>query len=159
MDGRSRWVSVYAGPVWKAMAVQSMLDEAGILTQVPDSNTRTIDPFITGGDAFSLAVLVPEDAAQAARAIVADHERVSEPRVVAPGDPTVHRIAHNMRWLTTLVVTTPIAFVLGLVYLSRVRRAGIRPADHGFNVFTFAVAGLLSLAAVASLVGIQLSRR
>jgi hypothetical protein len=144
----SRWTTVYTGPVWRALSVQSLLDEAGFLTQVPDSNTRTIDPFITGGDAFSLSVLVPERDMSAALAVVASHEKSAPATAPAERDTALARLAHRMRWLTTMVVTAPIAFALGLVYLVRVRRADVRPADHAFNLFTIAVAGLLTIVAV-----------
>jgi hypothetical protein len=37
VTGAQRWITVYAGPIWKALAVRSLLDEAGFLAQVPDA--------------------------------------------------------------------------------------------------------------------------
>jgi hypothetical protein len=162
-DSSGSWITVYTGPVWRALSVQSLLDEAGFLTQVPDSNTRTMDPFITGGDAFSLDVLVPRREAQAALAVVASYGARPATAVRAEGDARLGTFARRMRWMTTmvfvapttLVLTAPIAFGMGLAYLVRARRSEARPAEHAFNLVTIAVAGLLLLGAILTIVAWQ----
>ena len=63
-------INVFVGPAWRAIAIQALLQEAGFMAFVPEQNLRTLDPFAAGGDAFSLAVQVPADSADAAREVV-----------------------------------------------------------------------------------------
>jgi len=160
----SGWSTVYTGPVWRALSVQSLLDEAGFLTQVPDANTRTMDPFITGGDAFSLSVLVPARDSTAALDVVASHEQPGPTSAASERDSKLAKLAHRLRWLTAMVViapvfflTAPIALVLGFVYLVRVRRSETLPAEHGFNLITIAVAGLFTVVAIVTIVAMRTS--
>lgn len=141
----AQWISVFNGPVWEALAVQSLLTEAGLLAHVPDSNTRLIDPYITGGDAFSLSVLVPLDSRESALALVQSRSAATQSADEPQPDTKLADFARRMRWMTVLMWTAPIALVMGIVYLARVRRSGVRPAEHGFNLLTIVVAGVFSL--------------
>src|SRR6185436_7687325 len=112
----SRWIPVFSGPVWQALGVQARLEAEGFTTFVPDTNVRTIDPFITGGDAFALDVLVPEDAVEAAREVVAaetalspEEEEDREESLQASNAPL------RMAWWT--IFLPPVGFALGLAYL------------------------------------------
>jgi hypothetical protein len=72
----TQWVDVFEGPSWKAEIIKGELESAGIRTFVPDEDAHPLYPFVTGGDAFNLRVLVPEPDAIAAREIVTGaHER------------------------------------------------------------------------------------
>lgn len=145
---------VFTGPLWRAFAVQSLLCEAGFPTLVPNANTRRADPFVPGGDAFSLSVLVPESSRTAALLELEAHGPVVARVEVSAAEAGVLRLAHAMRWLSTMIITAPFGLVLGCLYLASVRRTGVRPAQHGFNVLTILVAGLLTLVSAAMLLGV-----
>ena len=75
VNERSGWATVYVGPVWKALAIQSMLDEAGFLTQVPDASANLGAEFVV-----VQGVLVPESEFVAARSAIETYETSAEPR-------------------------------------------------------------------------------
>src|SRR5262249_36999210 len=98
----------------------------------------------TGGDVFSLDVQVPEDAVEPARSVVALETTRTNPlegdRVKKHSDADA---ALRLGWWTIFVA--PVGLALGLVYLWRVHKSGVRPDGHAFNVFTIAGAALLTL--------------
>jgi hypothetical protein len=63
-------ITIFVGPTWRALAIQALLEQLGFTVFVPEQNLRTLDPTLWGGDAFSLAVQVPDDAAQVAKELV-----------------------------------------------------------------------------------------
>lgn len=75
VSDEQRWITVYAGPTWKTLAIRSMLDEAGFLTQVPDAYSNM------GGSLGPMqSVLVPESESAAARSAIETSEMQAEPR-------------------------------------------------------------------------------
>lgn len=52
------WPEVYRGAPAMALMVRDRLESEGLQAFVPDQNLRIIEPFLTGGNAFELRVLV-----------------------------------------------------------------------------------------------------
>jgi hypothetical protein len=146
-----RWVPVFSGPVWQALGVQARLEAGGFLTFVPDTNLRTIDPYMTGGDVFALEVLVPEDAVGAAREVVAAETTLTAEQEQYRSEK-LHESDAPLRMAWWTIFLPPVGFALGLLYLWRVHATGIKPSGHVFNVVTIAVALLMTIAGVFMLV-------
>lgn len=143
-----RWVAVFNGPTWEALAVQAQLEGEGIATLVPNRETRVMDPFVTGGDAFSLEVMVPASMSASALTILQPNDLASEPAVVADSALRLAKLGLRIRWAAVMTVTAPLALVMGVIYLARVRKLGERPAEHGWNVAAIALAAAFTLAFV-----------
>ena len=53
------WLTVCVGSMSEIVALRAVLEDAGISTFVPDSMTKVIDPFITGGNVFEVRLQQP----------------------------------------------------------------------------------------------------
>lgn len=73
------WVTVFSGSWSELIVAQSMLEAEGLLTRVPDENTKVMDPFITGVSPLVCELQVPADSVQLAQ------ERLAA-RLESPGD-------------------------------------------------------------------------
>src|SRR5689334_13126081 len=132
------WVTILEAPRPRVEVVRGLLDAEGIATFVPDDLTKTVDPFITGGNAFTVTLQVPADDLERARAVAARHvECASATQASVPESPRTGDLAadeddeqaaaepddpvegHATRTVlcTCLLVTVPLALVFGVLYL------------------------------------------
>jgi len=72
-------VEIFAGTIWEAEMVKSLLENAEIETFLKDENTGTLAPWYTaGGGAGSVKVVVSSLDYETARSIVAEFEKNRE---------------------------------------------------------------------------------
>ncbi len=144
------WVGVYTGPMWKLQIVRGRLEGAGMMTHVPNENLRTLDPLAMGGDSFTSEIWVHANDVDVAREIVAA-EADSAPESSTGADRAARgtRLPRRMEWWTILIA--PVGLALGIVYLWRVHKTGVRPAEHGSNLTMIAAAVLSALVYVCVL--------
>jgi len=75
-DNNIEPVEVFAGTIWEAGLVKSLLEDTGIEAFLIDENTGTLAPWYTaGGGAGSVKVVVPSTGCDAARVIVEEFEK------------------------------------------------------------------------------------
>ena len=147
-------VPVFRGPFSRALTLQSSLGAVGLRTHIRNENIKSIDPFITGGQIFDVAL---EADSRDEAEILAEIERLtavvagsqSEPgqRAPAPTRTEAERLAHLIRWLCVLFA--PAALFLAPAYLRAARAQ--RPSGHGWNRFVLVVAAVLTLMFLLSL--------
>ena len=112
----SGWTTVYAGPLWEAIAVQSTLEAAGFLTFVPDANIKVMA--ISGANALDAEVQVPAGMAEGALAVVNERERPG----AADHDTPLRKLGTRVCWAALLIFTAPYALILACKYFAEVRR-------------------------------------
>ncbi|MBC8406808.1 MAG: hypothetical protein H8E15_16450 [Planctomycetes bacterium] len=77
------WVHVYSGSYSSVLANQASLEASGIQTFVPDTMTKMVDPFITGGNPMGAELLVLESDLEAASELLGDRDsQTSSPDLV-----------------------------------------------------------------------------
>jgi hypothetical protein len=120
------------------------LETEGIPFFVPDATTKTMDPFITGANAFSCALLVPREMEGRARTLLAERmqEGADITREIETDASTeelrdeataleVEALARRTRWAALFLLTAPLALWFGWKYLGLSRRLGVRSQhDH-----------------------------
>jgi hypothetical protein len=73
-------VEVFAGTIWEAEMVKSLLENAEIETFLLDENTGTLAPWYTApGGAGSVKVIVSNGDFEKAKVIVAEYEKNTKP--------------------------------------------------------------------------------
>jgi hypothetical protein len=152
---RIEWVTVLEASRVKVDVVRGVLDSEGIATFVPDELTKLADPFITGGNAFTVRLQVPAADVERARALIAQAPMPPEPAEAAADereeqeeraeqeesdaaykDP-VERNAERTIFSAALVVTFPLALLFGTLYLVAWRVHGHRARLHGLVLAVF----------------------
>jgi len=63
-------VTLEVGPIWRMQLLQTLLEERGVPSFLPDANLKTIDPAITGLLAFDARLEVPVARLEEARAVL-----------------------------------------------------------------------------------------
>ncbi len=140
-----RLVTVFAGPLWEATVLQGRMEQDGVPAFLPDETIKVIDPFITGANAFDVALRVPANFEEQAMEIATDWVEASK---ATDAEPSPHdelrHLSRRARWASIWVVTAPYALILACRYLVLCRRYGLRPRDYSYTV----AAVLLSVAAL-----------
>jgi hypothetical protein len=141
---KNRWTTVFAGPMWEVIPLQSELEARGFLTYVPDSNLKEIDPFVTGANSLVVRLQVPSDVAENALQIIEPEAEEAPQPTATPAGVRDHldRVARRIRWGALLYVTAPLAFYMSFEYFDAVKRCGVRPSGHGYTVAAFWLATL-----------------
>lgn len=146
-------VLVFAGPVWRVSLLEGRLASAGIPCFVPDRMMKTIDPFVTGGSALDLQLLVPSELLEEAREMVEAFAAEERP---APGPaPTaspaesrsleVWRLGRRLRWASLFGALGPIALWLAPRYLREARSLPEPPRSHRLTLAAIPVAAAFTL--------------
>lgn len=143
----SGWTTVYAGPLWEAIAVQSTLEAAGFLTFVPDANIKVVSPAISGANALDALVQVPEGMAERALTVVNEREAPA----AADHDTPLRKLGTRVCWAALLFFTAPYALILARKYFDEVRRLDDRPDNHRQVVRATVLAVVMVLSAVMML--------
>lgn len=162
-----QWITIFRGPMWEALALQAKLEAHGVPVFLPDAAIKTIDPLITGADAFGVSLQVPESAISEARELVKtereqgrealplpDDEPLQEPREAA-----LAKQGRHLRWAAAFGLIFPPAAVWGVFllvdYLSASRRVNALPPGHRYNL----LAGSISVAVILAYVLMYLNYR
>jgi hypothetical protein len=151
MSETPTWETVYAGPQWQVAMFQGLLEGEGITTFTPDQITKTVDPFITGGNALTARLQVPSPEATAARELLAA-VRAAAPEAAGDSpqetaetpEEEVEGYGRRTRWAAVLVFTAPAAIVFGIGYILACREHGLRARQHGLVVAAMALAIVLT---------------
>jgi hypothetical protein len=159
----SRWVTLFQGTIPEVITLQASCEAIGIPTYVPDMNLIQADPFMRGGNALALQLLVPEDRLADARSF---RERLEEERAADPErarhEPgpleKLEVLGRRARWCSVLGITAPIGIWLGLRYLRETRGLEPKPAEHGWNVAAFWI-GLRMTLVTLTVYGAMIFRR
>ena len=156
-------VTLEMGPLWKMELLRGVLEEHGLPGFVEDSNTKTIDPFITGPMSFDARLKVPESSITEARAALAEareqgvdeedlagaleqeFEPEATPAAAAPADPELDALAslgRRLRWGWVIPWLAPFLFLHGFAYVRELVRLRRAPAGNGM---TLLVLGFMTL--------------
>ena len=161
----SEWPEVFAGPAWKALLLQTVLEERGIPAFIPDANIQGIDPFIRTGQVFDLHVLVPRDRLDEALEVVADAEHLGDVETdesATPSDGELARledVGRRIHWAASYIVFAPYGLWLATSYFPAVKKLGARPRGHGYTIFTTALCAFWLLMAAAVYFIVQYANR
>jgi hypothetical protein len=142
----SRWVTLFQGTIPEVLTLQASCESIGIPTYVPDMSLIQADPFMRGGNALALELLVPADRLEDARAFrkqLAEELR-SDPEFAAPEVDPLELLGKRVRWCIVLLLTAPLGIWLGLRYLAAVRGLARKPAEHAWTVGSFWACVLLT---------------
>jgi hypothetical protein len=142
-----RPVPIFRGQTFEAADLQSKLEEAGI--QV----ASIYMPHAAGTE-----LQVPREQAEDALRLVQSETRpkVHLPDALGESDPEIaalRGLTKRIGPLALSIVGAPAGFVLGCVYLARVKRLGRRPSDHGHILLAWTGSALMTLLALVALVG------
>jgi hypothetical protein len=142
-------VTVFAGPLWEATILRGRLEEEGIPAVLPDETIKTMDPFITGANAFDFSLAVRADHAAQATELLASWRGEPKPSAEEPALlEELRSLSRRARWASIWVVTAPYALVLAYRYVSMARRFGVRPRDYPYTLLAvlMSVALLMTMA-------------
>ncbi|MCB9896961.1 MAG: DUF2007 domain-containing protein [Planctomycetes bacterium] len=131
------WTTVHAGPFAQVLAVQSVLEAAGIETRIPDAMTKVVDPFVTGANPLGARLEVPDAFAAEARALLESSraEAAAARDETAPDDfeegddddpaespalANVQRLGTRVGWC--LICLPPFGWILGALLWTRYAR-------------------------------------
>ncbi len=143
----ARWVSVFQGSIPEVITLRSACEASGIPTHVPDLNLVQVDPFLRGGNALALELLVPEDRAEAARALSVERPDAAS-REFDRTSTALERLGRRVRWCIALGITWPVGIRLGWRYLRWTRALEQKPPEHAWTVGSFWACVVLTLAAL-----------
>ena len=164
----SDFVVVYTASWVEIGRLRSVLIEAGIPAVAADSHTKTIDPFITGGNIFDSDLLVPAFTVAAARDLIRDateagHSDLGRESTDGGRDATAsprdraELLGRRLRWSVVLLyfafavpfpllpipVTGVAVYVwFSIAYFVRSRRLQAKPPGHGFTIASFVLLGV-----------------
>ena len=139
----SRWVTLFQGTIPEVITLQSTCEASGIPTYVPDMSLVQADPFMRGGNALALELFVPEDRLTDARTLVPQRNSPS-----AEARDPLDVLGTRLRWCILLMLTAPFGVWLGLRYLRATRGLESKPREHAWNVASFWLCVLLTLAGI-----------
>ncbi len=128
-------VQVFAGSQTEITVVRSLLNSHGIECFLPNKNIKIADPFITGGNALTMAIVCPVDQATEALRIIEETRAgvlAEEPASEEERDD-LERLGARVRWATCSVVTIPFGAWLGFRYLARSHAGTESAKDHRFS--------------------------
>lgn len=158
------WITVDSGPLARMEILRGLLEDEGIPCLIPDAGTKLVDPFITGGDALSCRLDVPEEHVGRARQVIEEVRREAAQQLAADGEPetpgeardrSLEAMGRRIVWGAAWIVTQPLALFWAYYYL-RNTWGKRKPAGHvtvmaalGFVLLTW-VAGAAFWGYVAS---------
>jgi hypothetical protein len=147
-----QWITIFAGPFPKALALQATLEAQGIRTFLADETTKVMDPFITGANSLSVELRVSEQdraEVEAFLATFADSE-APEPSEAEREAEDALRLARLLRWC---LVFAPVGWIvgawLGWEYRKAARRLPSLPAGHGATIAFWCLEIFLLVACLA----------
>lgn len=152
MNG-TEWVTVFAGPFPRALALQAVLETKGIPTFMPDEMMKVMDPFITGANPLDVELRVPVDARAAAEEVLEAIPPDEQPQLSAAEREAQHiaRLSQRVRWCFVFpLLGWAIGAYLGVLYLAAARRQPTPPAGHGVTVALWCIEVLLLVAFLAN---------
>ncbi|MBI3819580.1 MAG: hypothetical protein HY286_12875 [Planctomycetes bacterium] len=134
-------VQVYSGRLGEVIAMRAALAASGFETFVQDELTKSIDPYMTGGNAFEVYLLAGRDDAPAIRSWLNEMEGTpgrGEPNSVELEKQLkeLEKLGERVRWCT-LDILQPLGVYLGMKYLARVQSLGIRPKLYNSTLAAF----------------------
>jgi hypothetical protein len=146
-------VTVFQGAMSEAMALRATLGARGFETYIRDDATKVIDPFITGGYAFSVSLDAPASDAYAILRSLAEDSPDEPPRELTPNEELEQRLevlARGTIFATFLFLTAPIGLVLAArwMWLSRSYRG--RPPNRA-RVALFSIVCLIETLALLAM--------
>lgn len=158
--------TVFVGSFSGALALQAALAARGLETFILDEMVKTIDPFITGGNALDVRLQAPADREKDTVAVIRELHR--DPGVLQEGAATaveggsagepepvltekeddigqcpdpllaeVEDLGARVRWASLVGVIGPLGIAYGLRYFLKAERLSRRPRQHGINVVAF----------------------
>jgi hypothetical protein len=161
-------VTVAEGPWLELEILRGALEEAGILSTIPDVAVKLWDPFITGANTLECRLQVPDLSREAAVELIAELEEHGEEALAAQpefSEPTVAEpepseddlrrealsaVGRRLCWSALFWVTSPIGVYLAYRYFTGVAGLERKPAGHAYAVaaavllaFNFAVLCLI----------------
>lgn len=139
------------GSMPEVITLQTSCEASGIPTFVPDINLMQADPFIRGGNGFSLQLCVPEDRLAEARALLPERMRTSSSALAIARNP-IDALGSQVRWCCVLLITAPLGVWFGLRYLVLTHKLEQKPAEHAWTVGAFWLSFLLVLVLAARIV-------
>ncbi|MDA1261098.1 MAG: hypothetical protein O3A20_10830 [Planctomycetota bacterium] len=145
-------VTVYTGPMWRVLLLEGRLLAEGIPVLVPDRMIKTIDPFITGANAFDLRLQVPAENAKAATVIIAEGEATE--RAAPELDPAakevleVERLGRRLCYAAMFGFTSPLTLWYAAPYLHRAAALELKPRGHVYALASIPLAILLMIGAM-----------
>ena len=113
------WTLVFSGNYASVLANQATLEASGISTYIPDSTTKVVDPFITGGDCLGAELHVQLDDAEEASEILnhVEGEPIERPSAMefAANDKMIFGSTMTIGLIfAVLILLSFIAWVVGL---------------------------------------------
>ena len=107
-EERLKFITVFQGPMTDILILQPILEGEGIFTHVANQNIKTIDPFVTGINAFDMDLQV----------LKKDKERAMEILLAARGerngDDETQKTVKILRYISLIII---VVLLLALVYL------------------------------------------
>jgi len=141
-----RHVPIFQGQTFVAADLQSRLEEVGI---------HVVSIYMPHGAGNELHV-PREQAEEALRIVQSEARRKAHlPDLEDESDPEIEALRGLTKRIGPLamsIVGAPAGFVIGIVYLVRVRRLGRQPADHGHIIMAWTASVLMTLVALLMLV-------
>jgi hypothetical protein len=135
--------TVFEGSISEVMAVKASLGARGYETYTQDDQTKVMDPFITGGNAFLVTLKAPTDTAPEILEILREvRERTRDDRPRTPEEKErdeVEKIGRRIILSAMFFFTAPIGFFFGFPYFVRFVRMTKRPSDWGWVIFWWLV--------------------
>lgn len=154
--------SVFTGTIGEVTAMQATLSAQGFETFIEQEMTKTLDPFVTGGNVFAVTLSAPADQAPAIEAALREmKERGPATDVGAPQEPErlreeddeesasedaaptlaeLEALGRRIRWCTFETLLAPIALMLGATYLAGTYGRARMPARHGLTLVALVIA-------------------
>jgi len=166
-------VTLRMGPTFEMQMLRGLLEANGIRALVEDSNTKTIDPFITGPLSFDARLVVAEDTVEAAESVIAEAQESGTEAVLAETVPAeeldaareelaaepdeaarMAELARRIRWAALLFWLHPFLYANAASYLAWHLRTGERAEGHRATLQAMVYAVLLDLALLLFLIEI-----
>jgi hypothetical protein len=148
-----QWITIFAGPFPKALALQATLEAQGIATFLADETTKVMDPFITGANPLAVELRVPEDARAEVEEFLASSaaagrnalrnepdtesgaEPGAEPGAAEDAAEQAARLARRIRWCLLFAgLGWAVGAWIGPSYLRAAGRLPAPPPDHRATV-------------------------
>lgn len=140
------------------------LEDGGIPHHLPDTETKVLDPFLTGANAFACRLMVPADRVEDAARLLEEMRREATGALAEEEEPerspaerredALRDLGRRVLWAALFGITHPFAFYYGWYYLRNTWR---KPKPRGYVLTLVALGAVVLVWTLVAVLFVQLA--